>query len=70
MSHIQPYYDYSDHFLETTTVGEYDKSVKLQRSCLRRYLLEIIKVDKNEIYNVTGIYRLKQSRIAPIENNV
>ena len=58
-SYIQPYFDYNDIFLETTTARQYDRLVKLQRRCLRRCLPENIKVDNNEVYNITGINRLK-----------
>ena len=45
-SYIQPYFDYNDFFLESTTVRQYDKLVRLQGRCLRRCLRENQKVHK------------------------
>ena len=58
-SYIQPYFDYNDIFLETTTVRQYNRLINLQRRCLRRCLPENIKVNRNQIYNLTGVNRLK-----------
>ena len=57
-SYIQPYFDYNDIVLENTTARQYDRLERLQRRCLRRCLPENIRVDKNEIYSITGINRL------------
>ena len=57
-SYIQPYFDCNDIFLETSTAQQYDRLERMQRRCLRRCLPENRKVDKNNIYTVTGINRL------------
>ena len=57
-SYIQPYFDYNDLFLETTTAKHCDKLIRLQRRCLRRCLPDNVKVDRNEIYHITGINKL------------
>ena len=57
-SFIQPYFDYNDIFLETTTAKQYDKLARLQRRCLRRCLPDGVKVDRNEVYHVTGVNKL------------
>ena len=57
-SFIQPYFDYNDIFLETTTAKQYDKLARLQRRCLRRCLPDNIKVNRNEIYRVTGVNKI------------
>ena len=48
-----------DIFLETTTVKQYDKLVRLQRRCLRRCLPENIQIDRDDIYQYVGINKLK-----------
>ena len=58
-SYIQPYFDYNDIFLETTTVKQYDKLMRLQRRCLRRCLPENVRADRNEIHRITGINKLE-----------
>ena len=58
-SYIQPYFDYNDIFLETTTARQYDRLEKLQRRCLRRCLPDDVKIGNNGIYNVTGVNKLK-----------
>ena len=60
-SYIQPYFDYNDIFLETTTARQYDKLIRLQRRCLRRCLPENIRVNKNEIYTMMGINKIQDS---------
>ena len=57
-AYIQPYFDYSDIFLETSTARQYDSLVRLQRSCLRRCLPENIRIDKNDISNIAGVNKL------------
>ena len=57
-SYIQPYFDYNDIFLETTTSKQYDKLVRLQRRCLRRCLPENVQIDRNELHHITGINKL------------
>ena len=57
--YIQPYFDYHGIFLETTTVRPYNRLVTLQGRCLRRCLPDKVRVDRKNIYNVTGINRLK-----------
>ena len=58
-SHIQPYFDYNDIFLENTTAKQYDKLTRLQKRCLRRCLPDNQKIDRDEIYNITGINKLQ-----------
>ena len=58
-AYIQPYFDYNDIFLETTTARQYDRLVKLQRRCLRRCLPENRKVGNDNIYNITGVNKLQ-----------
>ena len=53
MPETLPYFDYNDIFLETTTVKQYDKLMRL-----RRCLPENLKVHRNDIYGLTGINRL------------
>ena len=65
-SYIQPYFDYNDIFLETTTSKQYDKLNRLQLRCLRRCLPENIKVDKEDIHNITGINKIKDRADAHI----
>ena len=57
-AYIQPYFDYNDIFLETTTAQQYDRLVKLQRRCLRRCLPENRKIGNDDIYNITGVNKL------------
>ena len=57
-SYIQPYFDYNDIFLETTTARQYSKLVTLQRRCLRRCLPDNVKIDRNDIYRITGVNKL------------
>ena len=57
-SYIQPYFDYNDIFLETTNARQYDRLVRLQRRCLRKCLPENVRVNMNDIYNVTGVNKL------------
>ena len=58
-SYIQPYFDYNDIFLETTTARQYDRLERLQRRCLRRCLPENRKVERDDLYRITGINRLR-----------
>ena len=58
-SYIQPYFDYNDIFLEITHARQYDALVRLQRRCLRRCLPENVRVDRNNIYSITGINTLR-----------
>ena len=57
-SYIRPYFDYNDIFLETTNARQYDRLVRFQRRCLRGCLPGNLKLDRNEIYSVTGINKL------------
>ena len=58
-AYIQPYFDYNDIFLENTTAKQYDKLTRLQKRCLRRCLPDNQKIDRDEIYNITGINKLQ-----------
>ena len=57
-SYIQPYFDYNDIFLETTTFKQYDKLARLQRRCLKRCLPENMEVNRNNIFQSAGINKL------------
>ena len=63
-AYIQPYFDYNDIFLENTTFKQYDKLIRLQKRYLRRCLPDNQKIDRDEIYNITGINKL-QDRANP-----
>ena len=57
-AYIQPYFDYNDIFLESSTARQYDTLVRLHCRCLRRCLPDGIHIDRNDIHRVTGINKL------------
>ena len=59
-AYVQPYFDYNDIFLENTNYRQYDKIVRLQRRCLRRCLPDNMEIDREEVYNHTGINKLSE----------